>query len=145
MKKFLLLLLIPLFLGACTKNNDVIPGPDPGPDPDPTSYKATISVTFNVPGEVTLVIDNAMWVLDDTKEQLTNRIEVFQPTTTIVLTGDTVKNNLDKTVYLYFIASRVIGRIPHAYTIRKSFILKENVSLTFDVPIDKENIEIIDP
>jgi len=145
MKKFLLLLLIPLFLGACTKNNDVIPGSDPGPDPDPVSYKATISVTFNVPAEVTFEIDNSMWILDSTKEQLTNRIQVLQPTTTIVLTGDTVKNNLGKKVYLYFHGSRVIGRLPNGYEVRKSFILNESVSLTFDVPIDKENIEIIDP
>ncbi|MCF7860549.1 hypothetical protein K9M09_02920 [Patescibacteria group bacterium] len=144
MKKFFLILLVPLFIGAsCTKNNDVNPIPDP--DPNPTEYKAIITVTFNVPAAVTLVLGNDMWILRSDKEQITNRIDVLLPTTTIVLTGDTVKNNLGKKVYLYFEGSRVIERLPNGYHIRKEFTLGVNNTLVFDVPADKTNIEILDP
>ena len=143
MKKFFLILSLPLFIAAsCSKNNDVIPDP---PDPPPVEYKATIAITFNVPASVQLSAGDDMWILDAEKEQLTNRITVTLPTTTVVLTGDVAKNNLGKKVYLYFSFGRVIGVDPYLYDVRKAFTLEKTNILVFNVPDDRDGVTIFDP
>jgi len=143
MKKIALVLLMSLFVFACTKNNDVIPDPDP--TPNPTVYKTSITVTFNVPDNVILQGGSDMWILDMNKDQITNRIPTQFPTKTIVLTGDTIKANLNKVAYIECHFSKRIGWDNYEYRLRKSFIMEPVVNLTFSVSPDRESEYYIDP
>jgi hypothetical protein len=143
MKKILFIFLVSSLIFACTKNNDIIPNPDP--DPDPPVYKTEITVTFIVPDDVTMYGGDAMWVLRSDKEQITNRIQMTFPVKTIVLTGDSIRDNLNKTAYLKASFSKEIGSIHYAYYILKSFIMKPEVELTFIVSSEREDEYYIDP
>jgi hypothetical protein len=144
MKKTLFILFVSLFIFACTKDNNI--EPTPGPIPDPVLHELEITVNFIIPDDVKLYGGNDMWLLDSNKELIVGNFQSDFPVTKIVLTGDVVKDNLNKKVYLRFDFCKEIGFIFFSYDVVKSFTMKSGeLELSFSISSEKESESYIDP
>jgi hypothetical protein len=87
-----------------------------------------------------------MWLLDSNKELIVGNFQSDFPVTKIVLTGDVVKDNLNKKVYLRFDFCKEIGFIFFSYDVVKSFTMKSGeLELSFSISSEKESESYIDP
>lgn len=144
MKNLLIVSLIALFFISCEKDNTLGPAPNPDPDPE-TVYKTEITINFVIPAGVQLLGGDNMWVLRSDEEQITNRIQTEFPTMVIVLTGDSVKNNMHKKCYIFGRFAKRIESLNYSYDFRKSFTMEEKVTITLTVSADRLAEEHFDP